>query len=419
MPQVELTDKFCQAAKAGTGRKADYFDTTVRGLCFRASAGGAKAFFLVYTKPADGKRAWIKLGAYPDISLAKARQNARDERARVADGGDPIAEKKAAETGQTVADMVESYISRRAAGKRSADEIARRLRKNVKDVIGSTRLAELHRRDLTRCIDAVVDRGAAVEANRVFEDLRAMIRWARGRGDLDQNLTEGMTRPTETTERERFLTGDEIGKVWRALAEADMRESTRRILRLCLITAQRVGEVSGMTRAELDLDSAVWTIPAARAKNGREHVVPLSTMAIEIIRDQIADVADLSRRKKRKPPEWIFPAPGARAPISSGGVSQALKRLEFVGRDGATICGVPTFTPHDLRRTAATNMEMLGVSPFVVGHVLNHVSATKATVTSRVYARYTYDAEKRAALETYAAWLGERITPGVAAGCKM
>jgi integrase len=405
MPKVELTDKFCQSAKA-TGRKTDYFDTTVRGLCLRVSTGGAKSFYLVYSKP-GGSRAWLKLAEYapPDFTLAKARQRARGVRVDIGGGVDPVAEKKALAAGQTVHSLVENYLAREAATKRSFDEIARRLRKNISSEIGTIKLANLHRRDITACLDKVKDRGATVEANRVFEDTRAMVRWARGRGDLDQNIVEGMKRPSESSERDRVLTPDEIRKLWAALPDTDMRESTRRILRLCLVTAQRVGEISGMTSAELDLDAATWTIPAPRAKNGREHSVPLSAMAIGIIRDQMADNAALAKRKGRKVPPWIFPGPGARAAVTGASVAKAILRSEWP---------LDHFTAHDLRRTAATAMESIGVSPFVIGHVLNHVSVTKATITSRVYARHSYDAEKRAALDSYATWLLGILLPSAA-----
>lgn len=402
MPQVELSDRFCQAAKSEGRRQTDYFDAIVRGLCLRVGSGGTKSFFQVYTRPGDGKRAWLKLGAYPELTLAAARQKARDARSAVGEGADPIAEKKALAASQTVADLVDNYLARHAATKRSAAEIGRRLTKNVKDGIGPIRLADLHRRDLTRCIDAVKDRGAGTEANRLFEDIRAMVRWARGRGDLDENLTEGMRKPTETTERDRVLTADEIRTMWRALPNAEMRESTRRILRLCLITGQRVGEVCGMTRDELDLDANVWTIPPQHAKNGRQHVVPLPTMAIEVIRDQLADAEALADRKERKAPPFVFPGPGGRAAVTAASVPKAVKREETIKRGISTILGVAPWTPHDLRRTAATGMEEIGISPFVVGHVLNHSSATRATVTSRIYARYDYGREKREALDLWA-----------------
>ncbi|MBZ9710552.1 tyrosine-type recombinase/integrase [Mesorhizobium sp. ESP7-2] len=413
MPTVELTDRFCQSAKPIDGRQTDYFDTVVKGLCLRVSPAGTKAWNLVYSK-ADGKRARLKIGRYSEIPLGGdegARQRAKNMRASIGDGGDPIAEKKALASSLTVADMVDNYIVRHAKTKRSGDEIARRLRKNVSDVIGDTKLSDLHRRDLTRCIDAVKDRGAHVEANRIFEDMRAMVRWARGRGDLDENLVEGMKRPTETAERDRVLAADQIKTMWAALPDADMRESTRRILRLCLITGQRVGEISGMVRDEIDLDRRVWTIPPARAKNKREHVVPLSGMAVAIIRDQIEAIEALSERKDRAVPHWVFPGPGGRAAVTGASIPKAVKREEVIKRGVSTVMGIAPWTPHDLRRSAATHMEEIGISPFIIGHVLNHVSATKASITSRVYARYDYAKEKREALELWA----DRLT-GIIAG---
>jgi integrase len=425
MPQVELTDKFCQSAKPLEGKQTDYFDTVVRGLCLRVSPAGARTWNLLYTRPADGKRARMKIGRYPEIKLGGdegARQRAKNARAAVGDGGDPIAEKKALIASQSVADLVENYVARHASTKRSGDEIARRLRKNVKDVIGDVKLSALHRRDITRCIDAVKDRGAHVEANRLFEDIRAIVRWARGRGDLDVNLVDGMRRPTETTERDRVLSAEEIRTMWSALPGADMRESTRRIIRLCLVTAQRVGEVAGMSRAELDLEEKLWTIPAERSKNKREHVVPLSDTAIDVINEQLADAEALADRKGRRHSPFVFPGPGARAAVTGAAIAKAVKREEKpVGKRSGNrtaltvaewkadpiatdtvIMGVEPWTPHDLRRTAATHMEEIGISPFIIGHVLNHVSATKASITSRVYARYTYDREKREALDLWA-----------------
>ncbi|MDX2275405.1 MAG: tyrosine-type recombinase/integrase [Hyphomonadaceae bacterium] len=416
MPQVELTDKFCRSAKARAGaNKTDFFDAVVRGLCLRVSKAGLKTWHVVYSKPGRPKeRVWLKLGRYPEIGLggdAGARQRARGARVRIGDGADPVAEKKAQASAQTVRDLVENYLSDKVADKRSVAEIARRLRKNVsgydaygkpiedrsRGCIGDIRLSDLHRRDITKAIDAVKKRGAATESLRVFTDLRAMVRWARGRGDLDENIMELMAPPAEARVKDRVLAPDEIQRMWGALAEARMTDATRRIIRLCLVTGQRVGEVAGMTRAELDLDQGIWTIPAARTKNAREHVVPLSDMALTILREQLAAGAGDA---------LLFPGLGGQAPVTSASVATTIKRLERVGEDGAPlILGVAPWTPHDLRRTAATCMEELGVSPFVVGHVLNHVSATKASITSRVYARYDYMKEKREALELWGARL--------------
>jgi integrase len=419
MPKVLLTDRFVRTAKPRPGeRQTEFFDEATKGFSLVASAG-ARTFYLTYTRPGDRKRARMWLGTFPEISLADARQKARDARVTVSEGNDPHADRRAEETAQRVRDLVENYIARRAAAQRSCKEIARRLRKNVAGVIGDLKLSELHRRDLTRCIDLVKDRGAPIEANRVFQDLRAMIRWARGRGDLDHNLMEGMQPPSDAVTRDRVLTPDEIRTFWTKLAGAVMEEGTRRILRLCLVTSARVGEVAGLVASELDLERQVWKIPAARSKNKLEHLLPLSDLAIEIIKHQIADTRKaaamreqrlagrIARRVGNVPvaeastsaqPEWIFPGPGAIAPITVYGVVGAIAR-------NRAHFGIEPFTSHDLRRTAATRMGKLGVLPFVVSCVLGHLSVIKHTVTDKHYNLNQYLREQRTAVALWEAHL--------------
>jgi integrase len=261
-----------------------------------------------------------------------------------------------------------------------------------------------------------MNRDAPVEANRVFEDMRAMVRWARGRGDLDENLTEGMKAPAETAERDRVLSPHEIRAFWHGLADAKMDASTARLLKLILATMARPGEVAGMVAQELDLEKRLWRIPPGRSKNKREHILPLSDLAMGLIKEQLAEVrAAAARRKGRLDrqldrliaraspidvpmlPEWVFPGAGARAPVTEGVPSKAIKRNSNFGTE--------PFRPHDLRRTAATRCEEIGISPFIVAHLLGHVSVTKADVTSKVYARYDYAREKREAIDKWGAHL--------------
>jgi integrase len=400
MPVVNLTARFVESAKPVRGsRQTDFFDDTVRGLCLCASSGGTKTWFLHFTKPNDGRRARLKLGGYPELGLAAARQKARDARGEIGEGHDPAAAKRADAASLRVRDLVESYIQRGVATKRTKDEIARRLRKNVVERIGDIKVSALHRRDFAKCIDAVKDRGAHAESNRVYEDCRAMVRWARGRGDLDENLLEAMPRPAELTVRDRVLSADELRHFWTKLPEAKMQESTRRILRLCLLLGARVGEVSGMTRDEVEvgLQEPRWIIPARRSKNNRDHFLPISRQAVEIITDQLATIDNDC--------PWIFPNPSATAPITNMAVAKA------IARSMATF-GIEHFTAHDLRRSFASHTEALGVSPFIIGHVLNHASVIRATITSKVYARYDYRREKAECLTIWADHLGELIAHG-------
>jgi integrase len=135
-------------------------------------------------------------------------------------------------------------------------------------------------------------------------------------------------------------------------------------------------------------------------------------MAVKIIRDQLSDVKALAERKGRAMPAFVFPGPGAHGPVTGAAIAKAIKREEVMKREAATILGVERWTSHDLRRSAATHMEELGISPFIIGHVLNHVSATKASITSRVYARYDYMREKREALHLWADRLAGIVSGG-------
>jgi integrase len=111
-----------------------------------------------------------------------------------------------------------------------------------------------------------------------------MLRWAVSRGDLDHSPIEGMRKPPGSKPRERVLSDDEVCTLWNGLPEVLARsEQCQRIIKLCLITAQRVGEVAGMTRGELDLKHKLWRLPGERTKNGHPHSVPLSSLAIKLI----------------------------------------------------------------------------------------------------------------------------------------
>jgi integrase len=254
-------------------------------------------------------------------------------------------------------------------------EIERRLRKNVVPVIGEVKLAELRRRDVRNVSDAILRRGKKVEATRVFEDLRAVIRWAVENEYLDANPIDGMGKPAEVTSRDRVLTDEEIHTLWTGLPEALARSvQCQRIIKLCLVTGQRVGEVAGIVPAELDLTAREWRLPGSRTKNAHAHVVPLSDLAIRIIKEAFTDT-----------------------PLAPAAVARTILRANKDGR-----FGIAPWSAHDLRRTALTGMARLGVSPIVLGHVANHRSTTRAGVTLAVYSQYTYDKEKRAALDLWA-----------------
>jgi integrase len=316
---------------------------------------------------------------------------------------DPPRDPRDAGAGQagamTVAALVPLYLDKphRRTGRprKSIKEVERRLRRHVLPVIGEVRLADLHRRDVTRILAPIVKRKALAEASSIFDQVRGMIRWAVSQGYLDRNPIEGMERPSAPRQRDRVLSETEIRTLWTGLPTSLARSKPcQRVVKLCLVTAQRVGEVAGMTRGELDLSAREWRLPGTRTKNAHAHVVPLSGLAIEIIREAMADAGDRDE---------LF----ALAPVW-------VARTILEGNQAGTF-KIAHWTAHDLRRSALSHAAALGVAPIVLAHVANHVSATKAGVTMSVYAHYDYGREKREALELWA----ERLTAIIGGGAKV
>jgi integrase len=372
MPKIDLTDRTVAGAKAG-----DLFDAKTPGLNLRVTESGIRTWFLVYTAP-NGKRARVTLGRYPQTSLLRARTLAVEARQNLQEGRDPRNVRPSAGA-MTVASLVTDFLTKHVRPKlRSAKSVERRLLKNVVPMIGDVKIAELHRRDIISVTDAIVERGSPIEALKVFKDCRAMLRWAVTRGVLDNCPMDGMKPPAEEKARERTLSDSEIAAVWNSTA---LRNPHRAIIKLCLLTAQRVGEVAGMTMDELELKARTWTIPKARSKNKNSHVVPLTDAAMAIIKDA---------------GDRLFHGAG-----NSSAIGKHIHRADF---------GIAHFTAHDLRRTAVSKMAELGVSPIVLASVINHRSVTKAGVTMGVYQQYEYGKEKREALELWADRLSAIVT---------
>jgi integrase len=399
MPRVALTDRFCSTAKA-LGVRTDFFDATVSGLSLRVTDKGSRSWSYLFTSPRDGKRARATIGTYPATSLAAARAKALEARGHVEAGSDPrLVLAGQATAGMTVAGLVDVYLADpEKAALRSHAEISRRLRRNVMPVIGAIKLTELRRRDLRNVTDAMLRRGVKVEATRTFEDARAMIRWAVQNEYLDANPLDGMTKPAEATASNRVLNDEEIRALWRGLPEALARSiQCQRIIKLCLATGQRVGEVAGMARAELDLKAREWRLPGERTKNGHQHVVPLSDLALTAIKEALGDAGEAAA--------FVFPC-GTR-PLSPVAVARTILRANEITKERPLgRFGIAAWSAHDLRRTALTGMARLGVAPIILGHVANHRSTTRAGVTLAVYSQYNYGKEKREALDKWA----ERLT---------
>jgi integrase len=399
MPTVALTDRFVQSAKT-TLIQEDFFDENAktRGLFLRVSRAGRKTWGLFYSRPGDGKRARINFGTYPTISLAKARTYALEAHQSLEGGRDPrdVAAEQAAKA-LTVAGLIDKWLEQHARPElRSAAEIERRLAKNVTPHVGTVKITNITKAHMTQAVDTVLERGRRTEARCVFEDFRAVVRWAVGKGLLANNPFEGMKAPNGGGPRTRTLSHAEIKTVWNGLPTVLARSKTcQRIVRLCLLTGQRLGEVAGMERSEMDLAGRTWTIPKERSKNKRAHEVPLSDAAVGVIEEALADIGKEDR--------WLFPAKDGEGSLAIEVVDKTIKRALQPDEDHPLgRFGVAPFTPHDCRRTVLNELAKMGTMPIVIGAVANHLSVTKANVTFANYVHYDYAKEKREALDAWA-----------------
>ncbi len=420
-----LTARFVSNLSTAKDRE-DWADALVEGLQLRVTRKGAKTWSLRYRRHSDNRRRRIRLGTYPEISLEEARNRAREELGKIARGADPASGVKERKQAPTFRELTEDWFCRHAEPNKTSRALSddrSMLELHILPEIGDIKSTELTRRHIISLLDKVSAKSDARSKskdrrrlthrpNRVFELVRSIFRWAVGRDLVTFDPTVGLSPPIKKEPpRERVLSPEEIVVFWQALGRAPrdryesaqvadaipMRLPTALALKLALVTAQRIGEVTGIEWTEIDLNdlAPTWTIPGTRSKNGRPNRVPLSPLAVEIIREA---------RSLSEGSRWLFPNPKGDGPMKAHAPTKAL------GRSRGQI-GIEDLRVHDLRRTAATHMAELGISPHTISLLLNHVSARSGTITARVYVQYSYDREKREALERWGARISEALSP--------
>jgi integrase len=200
------------------------------------------------------------------------------------------------------------------------------------------------------------------------------------RGLHDSNPVIGTEQRRERS-RDRVLTDAELAIIWGALNDTGYSD----IVRLLILTGQRADEIAGLRRSEIDFDENLISLPAERCKNGRAHQFPMSPAVRDILR---------ARPQSR---EYIFG--NGDGGFSGFGKAKSQLDAKIADKIGNPL---PHWTTHDLRRTLATGLQRLGVRLEVTEAILNHVSGTRGGVAG-IYQRHDWAAEKRGALDAWAA----------------
>lgn len=403
-----LTTKFVETVKPKAIRK-EYPDGRIKGLYFIVQPSGGKSWALRYRF--NEKTRKLKLGNFPEITLAEARNLASENLFLLARGQDPAhlkQERRAEQTekGALLDEIIQTYLNEHVDAKhRSAADTRSIFEKRVLPAWKNRQIDTVTRADVTKQIDRLIADGMPVAANNLFSAVRRFFNWSIEREYLEDSPCKGLKMPTHEVSRDRVLSDDEVRWLWQATQTEGYPFGT--LVRLLLLTGQRRTEVAAMSWDELSTKDKIWSIPGSRTKNARAHHVPLP----KAIWSEIVVIPKIGEQ-----PGFIFTTNGE---THFSGYSKAKRRLdalmlkaakaeaETVGSDHKEI-KITNWRLHDLRRTAASGMARLGHPVQVVEAVLNHKSGAVRGVAA-IYNRYDYAGEKRKALKGWAKYVEKAV----------
>lgn len=425
MPTLRLTDAAVKRLRKPDQGRTEYWDSHTRGFGLRYSASGVRSWVVITRSLQAGhwQQQRVTLGQYPALSLAEARQKAEQAKTLAKQGDDPAVavrdeqQRRVEDSRNTFAAVRAEFLSKyrgrqnRRPAPSTLSEMTRVLSANDFAAWRDVPLAKLSKRDVLDALDGIVGRGAETMANRTLAYLKLLFGWAQERGIIETNPTADIKKPGGEISRDRVLSADELRLVW--IASASESSQFNSIVRLLMLTGQRLNEVAQLRWSEIDETEVIWRLPAERAKNHREHVVPLTKPVLAILETRKRTQEQLAT-PDRPAPKLVFTTTGE-TPFSGFSRGKSLldarinKSLSTARPETEPPPTLPPWRLHDIRRSVATHMaEDLRIAPHVIEACLNHISGTKAGVAG-VYNRALHLDERRDAMEAWSQHLS-RLT---------
>ncbi|MGN6739595.1 tyrosine-type recombinase/integrase [Dyella sp.] len=346
-----------------------------RGMYLLVKPDGARWWRFDYRRPHTGKRNTLSLGTFPDVSLRIARERREEARRQIADGIDPGAvrqEAKAAKMRAAAAEEVAAYtfgmaarewMARQDVAEVTANKTRWILETFLFPEIGSVPLAEVTPRQLLDALRKVEATGKLETAKRARVKAGQVFRWAilEGTAEIDPTASlRGALKTPKNKHHAAVTDPAKIGELMRAIDGFTGQPVTLAALKLAPLVFVRPGELRMAEWGEVDLDGAVWRIPASRMKMKAAHIVPLSTQAVAILRDLYLLTGS---------GRYLFP--GLRTtsrPMSENTVNAALRRLGY---------GTDEMTGHGFRSMAASRLNEMGWNPDAIERQLAHAESNK------------------------------------------
>lgn len=393
---MNLTDLKCKTAKP---QKNPRKISDGGGMYLEVMPNGSKYWRLKYRMKVNGKpkEKRLSIGVYPQVSLKQARERREEAKRLLSEGKDPSIEKQKRQllveqnnscTFKAVA--LDWYNNRKDMWKpRYAAEVITRLENDIFPQIGNYPITEIEPPLLLVVIRSIEKRGAYELAKRQLQKCGEIFRFAIAEGKAIRDPSRDISEALKPVKQTHFAALDieELPEFLRALNSnhARLYESTRNALKLIMLTFVRTSELINARWEEIDLEKRVWVIPAERMKMNREHIVPLSRQAIEILKMQ----CELSGHRDLVFPSSVKP----RKAMSNNTILGAIKRLGYKGR----------MTGHGFRALAMSAIKQeLGYRHEVVDRQLAHVPKNKI---DRAYDRAMFLEDRKVMMQEWADYI--------------
>lgn len=364
------------------------------GLFLLVKTSGKKLWRFRYQRPGSSSRTNLSLGSYPALTLAAARQIRDQHLSTLAQGMDPQQQQEQElEQSQIELDSIFStvaanwfQIKSRNVSEDYAKDIWRSLDKDVLPAIGAIPVQEIKARTIVEALEPIKARGALETVRRLVQRINEIMIYAVNTGLIDANPASGVGMAFEKPKKQNMptLRPEELPKLMRSLVMSNLSVTTRCLIEWQLLTLVRPSEASGARWEEIDLNAKLWTIPAERMKAKREHIVPLSPQALEIL--EVMKPISAHR-------EHIFPSRNnPKQAMNSQTANAALKRIGYGGK----------LVAHGLRSIASTAMNEAGFNADVIEAALAHSDKNEVR---KAYNRSTYLLQRKGLME----WWGTEI----------
>lgn len=398
---MPLTDTAVRGAKPGL---SPYKVSDGGGLHLLVQPNGARLWRLAYRFA--GKQKTLALGAYPTVSLAKAREGRENAKKQLADGIDPSLKKRRerltakVSANTTLKGVAIEWLNnrRQALNAEYADEILRRLEADIFPALGTRPIAEIDAQELLQVLRRVEKRGALEQARKLRQTVGQVVRYAILTGRAKHDFTTALKGALKPKGRERHHTAmprEDLPSFLRALNNYDGDPRTAIALRLIVLTMTRTTEMRAAQWSEfenLDGTEPLWRIPADRMKMKTEHLVPLPSQAV-------AALQELRALPGAGNSKCLFPSPSREGFMSNNTMLYGLYRLGFHSR--ATV--------HGFRGLASTILNEMGFNADWIERQLAHDERDQVR---GAYNSAQYLPGRRAMLQRWAEWLDEAKTTG-------